>query len=174
MKTEYTFSHVGHLKYQVMESFEYELPKALSVPGGGEVRIPKWGGFFRSEFITLNGERLVIRGGFAYDGATNVIDTRATKAAALIHDALYFVLRNEDELNSNDVVGGGTPDNPLSVGSKHYDFRKYADVLYYRLARANGMWWPRARLHYRALRRYGRTSAKPRGRRRIRDVKFTG
>lgn len=172
MKTEYRFSHVGHLKYQVAEFFQYQLPSVLTVPGGGQVELPELE--FKSEFVQFRLGLLDISKGFAYDGATNVIDTRATKAAALVHDALYFVLRNSDDLDANKMEGYGTPDAPLSVGSAHHDFRKYADVLYYRLARANGMWWPRARLHYKALRKYGRTSAKPAGRRKVKDVRFRG
>lgn len=175
--TRYTFSHVGHLKYQVVELFNYQLPDFVVQPGDGRNIIKPKIAFFKSEFLILKDKQLTIRPGFAYDGATNVIDTRATKAAALIHDALYFVLRNSDQFHpkrTKNIGKVGGYECKSGDFTKHNWLRAYADVLYYRIARANGMWWPRARLHYKALRKYGKLSAKPRGRRRIRDVNFKG
>lgn len=165
------------MKYQVVEwGIDYVLPQFVIEPGGRSVSLPNVLPF-SSKFLTLEAPLLSIKLGFAYDGASNVIDTKATEAAALIHDALYFVLRNSDQFDPELMEHlGKLCDYEVKVGdfTKHQEFREYADILYYRIARANGMWWPRARLHYRALRRYGSRSARPVGRRKIKDVMFRG
>ena len=49
-----------------------------------------------SEFIDIKAHRLTVRKGYIWDGASGcTIDTLATERAALFHDALYELMREE-------------------------------------------------------------------------------
>ena len=50
-------------------------------------------------YITLSNRQLTIHPGYAWDGASGAIDTQTIMRAALVHDALYQLMR-EDRLGS--------------------------------------------------------------------------
>lgn len=184
----YAAYYTPGLKYQVAYNLILELPRRLKVPTmkgsflhcpedvvrefgvmKNEVFLHTGASKFRvGDYLTVTtGEtgytdRIILKigEGFAYDGASYAIDTKAAQAAALVHDALYMILRNTPLLDEK------------KWPEEHALWRQYADALYYRIARANGMWWTRARLHYRALRKYGRTNTLRKNRREIKEHRF--
>ena len=84
---------------------------------------------------------LSIKAGYAWDGASGpTVDTEATMRPALVHDALYQLIR----------LG------VLPPGS-----RKEADKLFRRLLKEDGMTFFRRWYFYRAVRWFGASSARP-------------
>jgi hypothetical protein len=71
----------------VLEGFEFfDLPEWVFVS-------------YRNKYVTLEKGRLVIRKGYAWDGASGpVFQTKTLVAASLLHDALYQIIR-EMKLN---------------------------------------------------------------------------
>lgn len=83
--------------------------------------------------LTLNG-RLTITKGYSFDGASGAIDTDTVMKGALIHDALYNLLRDAKLPQS---------------------YRKDADKLFYKVNVEEGMFEVRAYYMYLAVRAFG-------------------
>jgi len=84
---------------------------------------------------------LVICKGFMWDGASGpTIDDKSNMRAALIHDALYYLMRK-------------------GLLSKE-QYRDDADRELREICKTDGMWWFRARLWLRALRLFAENAAK--------------
>ena len=67
--------------------------------------------------------------------------------ASLVHDALYQLMRIEDEKKN------------MEMGSmSRKAFRKKADKLYRHLCKKNGMNWANCYIRYRAIRWFGESS----------------
>ena len=82
---------------------------------------------------------LTIKKGFAWDGASGpAFDTRSFMRASLVHDALYYLMRQE-------------------VLDRKW--RDEADLLMKEICLADGMWKVRAWWCYRAVRRFGESAA---------------
>jgi hypothetical protein len=93
-------------------------------------------GVVLGHYLTLapSGE-LRIGAGYAWDGASGpAFDTKNFIVPSLVHDALYQLIR-EDAL-------------PFS-------YRKHADDLLIKLCKDHGMWWPRRKWVYAAVRLAG-------------------
>jgi len=102
------------------------------------------------EFYALGSDGvLVVRVGYAWDGATGALDTPSFMRGSLVHDALY------------QMMGEGLL--PLK-------WRKQADKELRRICREDGMPWVRAQWVYLAVRLRSRGSAAPKGRREIRTA----
>jgi len=104
---------------------EYDFSVLIGIHGHSSV----------DDFITLepNG-RLLIRKGYAWNGATGILDTRSAIRASLVHDALYQLLRR-DKL-------------PRSAKAP-------ADALFRTLGIEDGMWRIKARAGEWLLLRFG-------------------
>lgn len=87
------------------------------------------------------GGKLTIKKGYAWDGPSGpTVDTPAFMRGALVHDACYQLIR----------------DGILPEGA-----RKQADQLLYEFCRKDGMNWFRAQYVHRAVRMFGKASARP-------------
>ena len=96
---------------------------------------------YHSPYLVVAAPRLRILPGYAWDGASGpTVDTEATMRPALVHDALYQLMR----------LG------ILPPGS-----RKEADKLFRRLLKEDGMTFFRRWYFYRAVRWFGASSARP-------------
>ena len=94
-----------------------------------------------SPYLYLGGSTFVIKAGYAWDGASGpTVDTQATMYPALVHDALYQLIR---------------------LGVLPQRARKEADKLFRRLLKADGMTFFRRWYFYRAVRWLGASSARP-------------
>lgn len=135
---EAVFYRAGY-KYQLAENFRIVVAEDL----WPEREID-------TEFLRLTvGGTLQIAAGYAWDGASGpVVDRPSTMVASLVHDALYQLMR----------LG-------LLDAESH---RRPADACYERLCRRDGMWWWWARLHLRALERFGGVHASPESQKPIR------
>ena len=91
------------------------------------------------DYVALRNGKLLIGGGYAWDGPTWAIDTENFMRGSLIHDALYQLMR-EGQLDSS--------------------YRKQADVLLYHTCREDGMSWWRASYVYQMVRWFGASAAK--------------
>lgn len=78
---------------------------------------------------------LAVSKGYAWDGATGVVDTADIMRASLVHDALYQLIRHKR----------------LS-----WRARRRVDKIFYQLMREDGMSWFRANYIYFGARRLGR------------------
>ena len=68
-------------KFQLIEGYEIMTPFI--------VKKDFWGDFIK----LLDNGKLIIAKGYAWDGATGIPDTSSTFRAALVHDALYQLMR---------------------------------------------------------------------------------
>ena len=102
-----------------------------------------------TEFIELDTEgELTVRKGYAWDGPSGpVIDTPENMRAALVHDALYQLMRNRK----------------LNVKTH----RKAADKLFRDICKEDGVSSFRANVYYKALRRFGKPAASPENKKKI-------
>ena len=92
-------------------------------------------------FILDTNGILVVRRGYCWNGSSGPTwDTPSTMRASLFHDALYQMMREK----------------LISL-----DWRYISDKLYYKMCIDDGMWRWRAWLHYKALRAFGESSARP-------------
>ena len=72
-----------YYKYRLEESFEFQLRRY----GIKDC-------FCKTPFIELTGGRIIIKKGYAWDGASGpTIDTKSSMRASLVHDALYQLIR---------------------------------------------------------------------------------
>ena len=96
---------------------------------------------FASPHLGLGGSLFVIKEGYAWDGASGpTVDTETTMYAALVHDALYQLIR---------------------LGILPPEARKEVDKLFRRLLKADGMTFFRRGYFYWAVRWFGASSARP-------------
>ena len=130
MATEGYIRYRADYKYQLAFSYEIDTPIK-----------PKTD--IQTEFIDLdvNG-RLLVKKGYAWDGPSGpVIDTEENLRAALVHDALYQLMR----------VG--------ALSSRTH--RKAADQLFKDICKEDGVSNLRASSYYKALREFGKPAASP-------------
>jgi len=116
-------------KYQLAEDFSIELRHNPLVN-------------YESDFLSINiSGVLTIKKGYAWDGPSGpTIDTDNSMIGALVHDALYQLMR-ERVINKS--------------------FRGYADYEAYLSWRKDGMSFFRARIWYRSVRRLSAPYADP-------------
>ena len=126
-------------KYVLESGVELTLPAKLL--GKATSYISQYLVVVRPPLGSGNVSRLHIEAGYAWDGASGpTVDTKATMYPALIHDALYQLIR----------LG------ILPPGS-----RKEADKLFRRLLKEYGMTFFRRWYFYQAVRWFGAASARP-------------
>ena len=126
-------------KYVLDEGVELTLPakllgKAAAYVGPYLVLVPGLDD-------TLTAPRLRIEAGYAWDGASGpAVDTAVTIFPALVHDALYQLIR---------------------LGVLPQGARKEVDKLFRRLLKTDGMTFFRRWYFYQAVRWFGASSAEP-------------
>jgi len=92
-----------------------------------------------NDFISLDHGSLIIRPGYYWDGASGpTIDDKTNHLAALVHDALYQLMRE---------------------GLVDRSHRKYIDQLFKQICLDNGMSRFRAWYYYRAVRMFSKDSS---------------
>lgn len=92
------------------------------------------------DWVSIKDDVLTIRKGYAWDGASGpTVDTKNSMTGALVHDALYQLMR-------------------LKLLDATTD-RVKADREFYRLLRENGMSWLRAKAWYISVRLFAKKSA---------------
>jgi len=126
------YRELSRWKYEVMEDFLLPLDFAtddVALDGNG--------------FLGLSLEGVLFIGkGYMWDGASGPTrDTLNTMTPALVHDALYQLIR-------------------MGVLGVHR--RKDVDLLFYKLLREKGMSWFRAGYFYRAVRLFGGSAVRAR------------
>jgi len=94
-----------------------------------------------TQFIDLSESGiLLIKPGYAWDGASGpTLPSIKAKRASLAHDALYQLLREKK------ITGEAN--------------RRKADRIFYELLRKDGMWKIRAKVWWRAVRRWAKKSS---------------
>lgn len=119
-------------KYQLVEDFEYVLP----------IWFPAMNLELNSEFIDIKQNVLLIKSGYAWDGASCIPDIK-NKVAALVHDALYQLIRQE-LLNKEKA-------------------KKSADILFMYMCRDEGTPKWISQIYYKSLEKFGdKAATKPR------------
>ena len=94
-----------------------------------------------TKFIALDGRRLVISAGYAWDGPSGpTFASKSSMRASLVHDALYQLLRE-----------GHLPPT----------LRGFADDLLYAMCVEDGMWKWRAAMWRRAVKKFAGFAADP-------------
>ena len=122
-----------------IRGYKYRTKKAY------QIATPIIGRDIQTEYVDLNVKGLLtIKAGYAWDGASGPTkDSKKSKRASCIHDALYQLMR-----------------------MKRLDYRsdrKTADEIFYKLLLADGMNRFRAWYWRRGVRRYAEFAAKPKG-----------
>ena len=132
--TEGYILYKSDYKYQLVEDYRIK----ISVKPSFDIE---------TEFIDLDTDgNLRIRKAYSWDGPSGpVIDTDKNLRGALVHDALYQLMR---------------------MSLLHYDgrlepYRKLADLEFRKICRADGVSAVRAFIWYRGLRRFGKFAADP-------------
>ncbi len=130
-----------HIKYR--SGYKYQLAEAHEVQVG--IQPP---GDVRTDFIDLSASGLLtVKKGYAWDGASGPArDTKSIMRGSLVHDALYQLLRH---------------------GHIEQEWRKQADLELRKICRQDGMWWLKAWLVHRAVRKGGGPAASPESRKPI-------
>ena len=113
-------------KHQTLEPFEIE------------VELPSVGG---NEYVWIQSGFLHIEPMYAWDGASGGIDTKDFRAASLVHDCLYQLIRE---------------------GFLKLEHREYADDLLRKICLQQGMWSFRAWYVWKTVRMFGEKAAMPR------------
>ena len=126
------FKRIGHYKYELTESFCAD----TEVTSEGFL-IPDINKGF---WVCLSPNGLIqINVAYAWDGASGpAMDTKSIMRGALVHDALYQLMRE-----------GGLP----------LSYRKPVDKLLRKMCREDGMFWLRAWWVYLAVRIFGKEAA---------------
>tara|TARA_R110002020_G_scaffold21429_2_gene72777 strand:+ start:1935 stop:2321 length:387 start_codon:yes stop_codon:yes gene_type:complete len=93
------------------------------------------------EYLRLFGKTLLIKKGYTWDGASGAIDTKNIMLGALVHDALYQLIREG-------VIG--------------IEDRDKCDKILQKICESEGMSKFRAWLVYKAVKRFGASAAKSR------------
>lgn len=117
-------------KYQLIDDFEIQtcIKQPYEIKGRRYIHLTKDG-------------LLTIRAGYAWDGPSGpTIDTKTFMRGALVHDALYQLMR---------------------LGTLSFDHRETADRELRRICLEDGMWRIRAWYVYRAVRRLAGMAALP-------------
>ena len=112
-------------KYQLVEDYQIKVP---------DVKIPKRVST-DNDYVSMGiyGD-VLIRAGYAWDGATSAIDTKNFMRGSLVHDALYQLIRR---------------------GLLDSSYRKQADDILRQILREDGMSWVRSLWVYKAVRMFG-------------------
>lgn len=104
--------------------------------------------------ITLTKDGLlIIRAGYSWDGASGAWHNKTIAEGALVHDALYELLRNAYD----DLLLAVEPEMQTW---NFMTFREWADSTFIKLCLKNGMSKWRAWYVYRAVRKFGYYSAR--------------
>jgi hypothetical protein len=134
-----TYEDLTRWKYRLTTSYTFKCNMPLKLRPTKKVGL---GSNSLQDVVTYDPETdcLTIRAGYAYDGPSGpTIDTPSAMRPALIHDALYQLMR---------------------MGLLTEDAREWSDQVYRNELRANGVPWWRHSLHYVGLRIGGSSSAK--------------
>ncbi len=116
-------------KYQLVEEYHIEIPIKPDHHVSCE------------NFIELSTDGLLtVCEGYAWDGATSIIDTKRNLRASLVHDALYQLLRKEKLPPAE---------------------RDTADRLFQSICKQDGVWSVIASAYYFALKQFGKPAAEP-------------
>ena len=120
-------------KYRTAKQFEVKLvdcPPVFYPQGENRLRMP-----FAYIVERTDSPYLVLEQFFGWDGATWAIDTPNFRRGSACHDALL------------EMIGLGLlPADP---------WKKWSDNFLIKLCEEDGMWWPRRKWVYRAVRRLG-------------------
>ena len=120
------------MKYRRLKGYKYDLREDERV----DVEIYEQA---RNDFLSLDHGQLIIKKGYAWDGASGpTIDDKTNMTASLVHDALYQLMRE---------------------GLIERSRRKYVDKLFRDICLKNGMSKFRAWYYYRAVRMFGKDSS---------------
>jgi len=121
------------LTYRKLNGYKYELTKGY-IHGG--VNIP---GMVGNDYVVLDNGYLLIRKGYAWDGASGpTIDTKTSMRGSLVHDALYQLMREK-------MIG--------------LNYREEADKELHRILLEDGMLKFRADYWYWFVRKFAKSSA---------------
>lgn len=128
------------MKYR--EGFKYQLAEVERF----QTRIT--GHDIKTKFVSLGpGGMLTIKAGFAWDGPSGpTLDSKNSMRAALAHDAIYYLIRNEHLAE---------------------DMRGIADNVFDRILKEDGMWAPRRNLWVWAVKRLAAAAADPDNRKEV-------
>lgn len=124
------------------EGYKYQLAKEYKYETGIT------GIYYSDDYIKLNKNGLlIIKEGYAWDGPSGpTIDTKNSMRAALIHDALYQLMRYE-------VLP--------------HKYREHVDNIFYDILKEDGMSTVRAWLWYKSVRRHAEYASLPKNRKKI-------
>ena len=126
------YKKLRQYKYEILKDIEIKLPYSFGYYSG-EVKRNK-----KKAIVVIYDGKLYIKKGFRYDGPSGpTCDTPNSMFAAVIHDALYLLMRE-------------------SIIPR--ELQKETDVLFRKLLIANGMNKIRAWFWYRGVRRFGHLS----------------
>lgn len=136
MTTEGYIRYRAEYKYQLANTYKIGIP----IKPDSDIE---------TEFIDLDVKgHLLVKKGYAWDGPSGpVVDTEKNMRAALVHDALYQLMRNHH----------------LSA-RRH---RKAADQLFKDICIEDGISNFRASVYYRALRKFGRPASSPQNKKKV-------
>lgn len=118
-------------KYKLEDNLYYRPTKVLL---GEKIKI-------NSPYINYIDEELEIKEGYAWDGASFAIDTDTFMIGALVHDALYQLIRE---------------------GYLDKKYRKACDEELIDKCKRDGMCWLRRKYVYLGVRLFGKSAIKPR------------
>ena len=122
-----------YYKYRLEETFEFQLRRY----GIKDC-------FCKTPFIELTGGRIIIKKGYAWDGASGpTIDTKSSMKASLVHDALYQLIR---------------------LKLLPFSYKAIADKNFYNICLQDGMWKWRAKLWYKVVANFADYAAEPKKR----------
>jgi len=127
--------YFGGYKYQLAANFYFHISIRPAVD-------------IETEYLTLHADGLlIVRKGYAWDGASGLtIDTKSSMRGALVHDALYQLMRMEE------------------IAA---DWRGYTDELLRDICKDDGMFWWRANIWYKAVKRFGKQFVDPKNKKKI-------
>ena len=123
-------------KYQLADSYHHQLVKIRPIAPAA------------TEFLSLSVDGLlIVKAGYAYDGPSGPTkDTPDSMRGALVHDALYELMRR---------------------GLISEDWRDEADEEFYRILREDGMDRARAKVWYYGVRAFAAGCADPENKREV-------
>jgi len=125
--------YIGH-RYQLAQDYEHDLTGTQF-----ELDLTRRP-LYQPIAVHMTATTLRVEAGYNWDGPSGpTIHTSNTFRASLVHDALYHLMR-------------------LQLIPNHSRNRKQADLLMYRILRADGMNFVRAKVFYYAVRLFGKAS----------------
>lgn len=127
------YRELHQYKYQLARTYMFQLPHNTEASDWPIVS---------TEFISINNIRLlIIKKGYAWDGPSGpTIDTKDSMRGALIHDALYQLIR---------------------LGKLNQAYKATADKIFYNVCIDDGMWDVRAKVWYAAVSKLADFATKP-------------